>query len=151
MALAEKLHHSANRTAEEGGGGAALRPMGTEARVGPGTQFVFVGGVSVPEPVGEPQLQARVQRHTVEQRIEHTPNVQILDAPVPQVADFVLDVFRALDQLDCRAGYRSAQVVVFFVSFPFALSGIADGGTVGGSADGVILCLAPAADCRAAR
>ena len=47
--------------------------------------------------MGEPQLQARVQRHTVEQRIEHTPYVQILDAPVPQVADFVMDVFRALD------------------------------------------------------
>ena len=32
MPLAEKLHHSANRTAEEGGGGAALRPTGTEAQ-----------------------------------------------------------------------------------------------------------------------
>ena len=51
----------------------------------------------MPEPVGEPQLQARFQRHTVEQRIEHTPYVQILDAPVPQVADFMLDLFRALD------------------------------------------------------
>ena len=57
----------------------------------------FVGDVSVPELVGEPQLQARVQRHTMEQRIEHSPYVQILDAPVPQVADYVLDVFRALD------------------------------------------------------
>ena len=100
----------------------------------------------MPEPVGEPQLQARVQRHTVEQRIEHTPHVQILDGPVPQVADHVLDV-QDPGQLDCRAVYRSAQVVVFFVSFPFVLSGTADGGTVGGSADG----LGPAAECGANR
>ena len=65
--------------AEGGGGGAGLRPTGTEASQ------------------GEARHQARVQRHTVEQRIEHTPYVQILDAPVPQVADFVLDVFRAVD------------------------------------------------------
>ena len=100
MALAEKLHHSANRTAlpKEEEVEQDYAPRGQKpARAGPGTQFLFVGGVSVPEPVGEPQLQARVQRHTMEQRIEHTPYVQILDAPVPQVADFVLDVFRALD------------------------------------------------------
>ena len=90
MALAEKLHHSANRTAlpkkEEVEQDYALRGQ-KPARAGPGTQFVFVGGVSAPEPVEEPQLLALVQRHTVEQRIEHTPYVQILDAPVPQVAD----------------------------------------------------------------
>ena len=100
MALVENLHHSANRT---------VLPMKEEveqhhaprgqkpAREGRGTQYLFVGGVIVPEPVAEPQLHARVQRHTVEQRSEHTPYVQILDAPVPQVVDFVLDVFRALD------------------------------------------------------
>ena len=80
MALAEKLHHSANRTVlpkkKEVEQDCALRGL-KPARAGPGTQFLFVGGVSVPEPVGEAQLQARVQRHTVEQRIEHTPYVQI--------------------------------------------------------------------------
>ena len=80
--------------------------------------------------MGEPQLQARVQRHTVEQRIEHTPYVQILDAPVPH------------------------QVVVFFVSFPFALSGTADGGTNWWMcADGVVVlpCSSSGAECGANR
>ena len=103
------------------------------------------------EPVGEPQLQARVQRHTVEQRIEHTPYVQILDAPVPQVADFVLDVFRALDSSIAEQVIEVPQVVVFFVSFPFASSGTADCGTIGGCADGVVVCLSPAAECGANR
>ena len=49
------------------------------------------------EPVGEPQLHARVQRHTVEQRIEHTHYVQILDAPVPQKVEQLVDFFKDLD------------------------------------------------------
>ena len=148
MALAEKLHHSANRTVlqkkEEVEQHHASRGQ-KRARTGPGTQYLFIGGVCVPEPVGEPQLQPRVQRHTVEQRIEHTPHVQILDAPVPQVADYVLDVFRVL-----YSSIAEQVIVVFFVSFPFALSGTADGGYVGGSADCVV-CLAPAAECGANR
>ena len=100
LALAEKLHHSANRTVlpkkEEVEQDYALRGQ-KQARAGPGTQFLFVGGVSVPEPAGEPQLQARVQRHTMEQRIEHTPYVQILDAPVPQKVEQLVDFFKDLD------------------------------------------------------
>ena len=100
MALAEKLHHSAYRTVlpKEEEVEQHHAPRGQKpARAGPGTQYLFFGSLCVPEPVEEPQLQARVQRHTVEQWIEHAPYVQILDAPVPQVADYVLDVFRALD------------------------------------------------------
>ena len=38
-----------------------------------------------------------VQRHTVEQRIEHTPHVQILDAPVPLKVEQLVDFFEDLD------------------------------------------------------
>ena len=42
-------------------------------------------------------LTDRVQRHTVEQRIEHTPYVQILDAPVPLKMEQLVDFFKNLD------------------------------------------------------
>ena len=38
-----------------------------------------------------------VQRHTVEQRIEHTPSVQILDDPVPLKVEQLVDFFKDLD------------------------------------------------------
>ena len=68
MALADKLHHSANRTVlpkmEEVEQHHAQRGQKT-ARAGPGSQLLSLGDESVPEPVGEPQLQARVERHVV--------------------------------------------------------------------------------------
>ena len=42
-------------------------------------------------------LTDRVQRHTVEQRIEHTPYVQILDAPVPLKMEQLVDFFKDFD------------------------------------------------------
>ena len=50
-----------------------------------------------PPPLVEGRPQVRIQRHTVEQRIEHTPYVQILDAPVPQKVEQVVDFFKDLD------------------------------------------------------
>ena len=41
--------------------------------------------------VGEPRLQARVQRHTVEHLTDLSPMVQILDALVPQMEDQFAD------------------------------------------------------------
>ena len=41
--------------------------------------------------------QERVQWHAVEHLADLAPLVQILDAPVPQVVDNVMDVFRSLD------------------------------------------------------
>ena len=46
-----------------------------------------------PGPVLDPRPQERVQRQTVEQMIDVTPYVQILDAPVPQTGNQLLDVF----------------------------------------------------------
>ena len=56
-----------------------------------------MGDESVPEPVGEPQVQARVQRHFMEDMGYVCLFVQILDLPVPQMVDTVLEFFRLLD------------------------------------------------------
>ena len=45
-------------------------------------------------PLVEVRPQGRVQRHSVEQRIEHTPYVQILDALVPQMVEQLVDFFK---------------------------------------------------------
>ena len=45
----------------------------------------------------DPAPQERMQRHTVEHRIEACPFVQILDAPVPQAGDQLVEAFRHLD------------------------------------------------------
>ena len=71
MALTVKLHHSANR---------ADLPKEEE-------QHHAARG----------QMPARAERHAVEHLADLAPLVQILDAPVPQVADKMLDVFRAVD------------------------------------------------------
>ena len=51
---------------------------------------------SRPEAFAEPRLQERVKRHIVEHMID-VPCVQILDAPVPQMVDDVMDAIRRLD------------------------------------------------------
>ena len=148
MALAEKLHHSANRTVlpkkkevEQHQASRGQKP----ARAGPGTQYLFVGVVCVREPVGEPQLQPRVQRHTVEQRIEHTPYVQILDAPVPQVTCWMCS-WPWTARLPSRLSKCPSCSVL-----PVRLVWNRRCGNVGGSADCVVVCLAPAAECGANR
>ena len=50
-----------------------------------------------PAPLSEVLPQVGLQRHTVEQRIEHTPYVQILDAPVPQMVEQLVDFFKDFD------------------------------------------------------
>ena len=50
-----------------------------------------------PAPLSEVLPQVGLQRHTVEQRIVHTPYVQILDAPVPQMVEQLVDFFKDLD------------------------------------------------------
>ena len=49
---------------------------------------------SLAEPPG---LQERIQRRTVEQPAELAPMVQILDAPVPQTVDQLVEVLRLVD------------------------------------------------------
>ena len=50
-----------------------------------------------PGPVMDPRPQERVQRHTLEHAIDDCPFVQILDAPVSQMRNQLLEVFRLLD------------------------------------------------------
>ena len=49
-----------------------------------------------PESVTDPVPQGWVQRHTVEHRIEACPFVQILDAPVPQMEDQVVELLQKI-------------------------------------------------------
>ena len=98
MALAEKVHHSANRTVltkedvEQHHTPRGHKP----ARARPGTQYFFLGrrecagasgGASAAGSVSAAHRGAEDRAHAV----------QILDAPVPHAVDSVLDVFRALD------------------------------------------------------
>ena len=69
-----------------------------------GTQLFTLDDESVPvmglRPSGlvEPwRPQERVQRHTMEQFGELVPTVQIFDAPVPQVVNQLVEVFKHLD------------------------------------------------------
>ena len=100
MALAAVAHHSAQPNAALRG----LKP-GTRAKEGevreehqalrgqtrlpPGMRPALLVGV---------QPQGHVKRHFAEHLAELAPLVQILDAPVPQVVDNVMDAFRFLDQ-----------------------------------------------------
>ena len=85
MELAAALHHSRDGGRETCYGLRAPKTASSEGRP---------GVLKEPEP---PNVVDRVQRHTVEQRIEHTPMVQILDAPVPQKVEQLLEVLRRLD------------------------------------------------------
>ena len=51
-----------------------------------------------PALLGEPHGVQQVLRHTVGQLVDAVPLVSLLDDPVPQTVDTVLDFFRALDQ-----------------------------------------------------
>ena len=57
------------------------------------------------------RTQERVQRHTVEQIVDATPGLPMLDAPVPLMVEQLVDVLRFFDALSacCRAGYRRVQ------------------------------------------
>ena len=86
MELAAALHHS--------------RDVGPGTHVGLRAQKTASSGGRRPGVLKEPEppnVVDRVQRHTVEQRIELTPLVQILDAPVPQKVEQLLEVLRRLD------------------------------------------------------
>ena len=88
-----------------------------------------------PSPLVEVQPSVRAQRHIVEDLGELAPLVQILDLPVPQTVASVTDILAVTRPTDCRAGYRSADSFLLFVSVAFLCSRTAVSGSVGGSAD----------------
>ena len=82
-----------------------LRPTGTEEGQGGGVgERDILHGEDLEDPhcpaealpalrgsVSDPALQERVQRHTAEHRVDVLPYVQILDAPVPQGGDQLVE------------------------------------------------------------
>ena len=98
-ALAAASHHSAQPYAAPRG-----QTTGTKAREGEVREEYYglraqerpLPGMR-PAPLSEVLPQVGLQRHTVEQRIVHTPYVQILDAPLPQKVEQLVDFFKNLD------------------------------------------------------
>ena len=94
MALSEYKHHSLrgkrkDRAGEEGHRDKYEAPRRQKPPPPQGSR---------PPCLGEPRgPQARVQKHTVEQLAVVVPMVQILDIPVPQIVELVLEVFGLLD------------------------------------------------------
>ena len=117
MALATVLHHSYDRvhteygaprsqntaTRARGGGECDERKYTAKFRKTPPPQAFFqlydeedaVWGLR-PGSVFDPVPQGRVERHVVEDRIETCPFVQILDAPVPQLGNQVLELLQKI-------------------------------------------------------
>ena len=101
MALATVEHHSYGPTANAAPRG---QTTGTSAREGEVREQHYglraqkrpLPGMR-PAPLSEVLPQVGLQRHTVEQRILHTPYVQILDAPVPQKVEQLVDFFKDFD------------------------------------------------------
>ena len=102
MALATVEHHSYGPTAND-----ALQGQKTVTRAGEGEvreeHQALRGQTRLPPGMRpallvEVQPQGRVGRHFAEHLAELAPLVQILDAPVPQVVDNVMDAFKFLDQ-----------------------------------------------------
>ena len=88
MALAEVTHHTTPRGQKT-----------PRARVEERDELYYAKGLMTPPPTRPTPLvevrpQGRVQRHVVEDRGELAPLVQILDLPVPQLVDNVLDALR---------------------------------------------------------
>ena len=95
-----------------------------------------------PTPLVEVRPHERVQRHTAEHIVDVLPHVQILDVPLLQMGDQLVEFMQKLDTATHRAGYRSAKGLSG--PNPAALCGPAsstEGGTVGGSADCRVLLL----------
>ena len=90
MELAVATHHSSPKGGWPGATHDALRGQ-TKASSGGRRP----GVLKEPEP---PNVVERVLRHTVDQFVVAVPLVPVLDVPVPQMVDTVLDFFRALDR-----------------------------------------------------
>ena len=112
MALAESLHHSAQRqktaragewVREEVHGEVPEAPTPQE----PGTQYFHLDdydsvpelGGSRPDRLAGVRPQERVPRHIVEQIVDSAPVLPLLHAPVPQTVDSVGEVLKILNEL----------------------------------------------------
>ena len=105
-------------------------------------------GGGLPAPLSEVAGKQEVLvRHVVEHMADVCPVVQTFDAPVPQTVD---QLVTALSHVDSFVPEQVIEVPKFFVaslSSSHGSQGAADGGTAGGSADGLVLFFVFAADC----
>ena len=92
MALAEAMHHTAPR------GQKTARARGEERDELYDAKGLMTPPSSRPTPLVEVRPQGRLLRHVVEDLGEFAPMVQILDAPVPQMVDYVAEALRLLDR-----------------------------------------------------
>ena len=93
-ALATALHHSAQRPVPkkqewEDAEYVALRGQKIDTRAHGGLRPALLA-----EP---PHVVDRVQRHILEQTVVSAPGLQILDVPVPQMEDQLVDVFKVIE------------------------------------------------------
>ena len=118
MALAEALHHSSGTTPSkrdtrvvEGAKYGALRGQKTVTRAGEGEvreEHQALRGQTRLPPGTRPALlvevqpQGRVGRHFAEHMAELAPLVQILDAPVPQLGEQLVDIFNIFRLIDTQ-------------------------------------------------
>ena len=136
MALATVLHHSYDRvhaeygaprsqntaTRARGGGESDEKKYTAMFRKTPPPPAFFqlydeedaVWGLR-PGSVFDPVPQGRVQRHTVEHIVDACPFVQILDAPVPQLGDQVLEL---LQKIVTSSSVEPVQVIEVPKVFP---------------------------------
>ena len=108
MALAEMAHHSAPRRptmararGEESEMNNATGQMTPPPRAA-STEYYWLDGdgdvlAARPTPLVEVRPQPGVQRHTAAHIEDIVPYVQILDVPVPQLGDRVVDLLREID------------------------------------------------------
>ena len=115
MVLAKATHHSLGKVGTASG---VLCNQKTATRTvkGGGARDALHGSVPEdsspgerPPPLVEVRSQGRVQRHTVEHIADDLPFGQILDVPVPQIGNQLMDFVQKLDILTPEAGYRRAQ------------------------------------------
>ena len=118
MALAEALHHSSGTSPSkrytrvvEGARSDALRGQKTVTRAGEGEvreeHQALRGQTRLPPGMRpallvEVQPQGRVGRHFAEHMAELAPLVQILDAPVPQLGEQLVDIFNIFRLIDTQ-------------------------------------------------
>ena len=89
MELAAATHHSSPKGGWPGATHVGLRAQKTASSGGR-----RAGVLKEPAP---PNVEDRIERHIVEQTVVSAPGLQILDVPVPQMVEQLLDVFRRLD------------------------------------------------------
>ena len=129
MALAEVTHHTAPR------GQKTARARGEESDELYDAKGLMTPPPSRPTPLVEVRPQGRVLRHVVEDLGEFALMVQILDAPVPQMVDYVAEALRLLDRPMAEQVIEVPTDLLLSVSIAFSCSCAAVSGTVGGSAD----------------